>query len=152
MLTKTGERSIVTGLYHNWLTRKASDGTSPSFPAKNCDMAHQLAQSPRPHPPKRGGRGARATIIPANFRPSQGLLPIAQEPEDGALGQMMPFTHNAAGKTPHVDESSFTALSEALSDLREYYALERDPGRASWLSEIIDDIGATVARLEPNLM
>lgn len=68
------------------------------------------------------------------------------------MGQMMPFTHSPAATAPHLDESSFAALSEALSDLRDYYALESDPGRASWLSEIINDIGATVARLEPNLM
>lgn len=142
----------MTGLYHNWSSSKASDGTSPSLPAKKCDMGRQLAQSPRQNPSKRGGRGACALIISANFRPSQGLLPIAHKPEGGALGQMMPFTHSTAATAPRLDESSFTALSEALSDLRDYYALESDPGRACWLSEIIDDIGATVARLEPNLM
>ncbi|WP_143493512.1 MULTISPECIES: hypothetical protein [unclassified Pseudomonas] len=152
MLTKNGERSIVTGLYHNWSNRKASEGSSLSFPAKKCDMGRQSAQSAHQNPPKRGGRSVRVAIIPANFRLPQGLLPIAQEPEDGALGQMMPLTHNAAGTVPHVDESSFNALSEALSDLRDYCALESDPGRASWLSEIIEDIGATVARLEPNPM
>ncbi len=70
----------------------------------------------------------------------------------GAMGQMTPFEASSASSVRYVDESSFFALSETLSELREFYALERDPGRASWLSEIIEEFGETVSRLEPAVM
>jgi len=55
-----------------------------------------------------------------------------------------------APTTPAVDDDSFSQLVEACSELREFYELERCLGRASWLSEIIEDFEALIARLEPS--
>lgn len=66
------------------------------------------------------------------------------------MGQVTPPDDGNKPSLAHIDETSYDALAEILSELREYYELEGDPGRASWLSEIIADFGRTVARLEPS--
>lgn len=51
---------------------------------------------------------------------------------------------------PVIDDDSFSLLRETCSELREFYELERCPGRASWLSEILEDIEALITRLKPS--
>ncbi len=51
---------------------------------------------------------------------------------------------------PAIDDDSFSLLRETCSELREFYELERCPGRASWLSEILEDIEALITRLKPS--
>jgi hypothetical protein len=50
--------------------------------------------------------------------------------------------------TPAIDDDSLALLLEAYSELREFHGLERCHGRASWLSEIIEDFEAITARFE----
>ena len=51
---------------------------------------------------------------------------------------------------PAIDDDSLSLLIEACSELRDFYDLERCPGRAGWLSEIIENFEALIARLEPS--
>lgn len=51
---------------------------------------------------------------------------------------------------PIIDNDSFSLLRETCSELREFYELERCPGRASWLSEILEDIETLITRLKPS--
>ena len=51
---------------------------------------------------------------------------------------------------PGIDDDSLSLLIEACSELRDFYDLEQCPGRAGWLSEIIENFEALIARLEPS--
>lgn len=66
------------------------------------------------------------------------------------MGQVTPPEDSARPSLAHIDETSYDALAEILSELREYHELEADPGRESWLSEIIEDFGRTMSRLKPS--
>lgn len=46
------------------------------------------------------------------------------------------------------DDDSLALLMEANSELRDFYDLEQCPGRAGWLSEIVENFEALIARLE----
>lgn len=52
--------------------------------------------------------------------------------------------------TPSIDVDSFSQLREVCAELREFYELERCSGRASWLSEILEDVEAIIVRLKPS--
>ncbi|WP_140400483.1 hypothetical protein [Pseudomonas putida] len=64
-------------------------------------------------------------------------------PDD--LGKRPPYL-----ATPSIDVDSFSQLREVCAELREFYALERCSGRASWLSEILEDVEAIIVRLKPS--
>ncbi|PVZ44018.1 MULTISPECIES: hypothetical protein [unclassified Pseudomonas] len=64
-------------------------------------------------------------------------------PDD--LGKRAPYL-----PTPSIDVDSFSQLREVCAELREYYELERCSGRASWLSEILEDVEAIIVRLKPS--
>ena len=68
------------------------------------------------------------------------------------MGQVTPPEEGAQPSLAHIDETSYDALAEILSELREYYGLETNPGREAWLSEIIEDFGRTMGRLKPSQM
>ena len=55
-----------------------------------------------------------------------------------------------APTAPGIDDDSLSLLIEACSELRDFYDLEQRPGRAGWLSEIIENFEALIARLEPS--
>lgn len=48
---------------------------------------------------------------------------------------------------PAIDDDSLSLLIEACSELRDFYDLEQCPGRAGWLTEIIENFEALNARL-----
>lgn len=54
-----------------------------------------------------------------------------------------------APTTPVVDDDSLALLIDACSELRDFYDREQCPGRAGWLSEIIENFEALIAQLEP---
>lgn len=49
---------------------------------------------------------------------------------------------------PAIDDDSLSLLIEVRSELRDFYELEQCPGRAGWLSEIVEDFEALIARLD----
>ena len=55
-----------------------------------------------------------------------------------------------APSAPAIDGDSLALLIDACSELRDFYDLEQCPGRAGWLSEIIENFEALIARLEPS--
>jgi hypothetical protein len=54
-----------------------------------------------------------------------------------------------APSAPAIDGDSLAMLIDACSELRDFYYLEQCPGRAGWLSEIIENFEALIARLDP---
>ncbi|QLG96732.1 hypothetical protein HZF02_32970 (plasmid) [Pseudomonas yamanorum] len=54
-----------------------------------------------------------------------------------------------ASNTSGIDQASFSALLDALLELKEFHGLESDLGRSSWLAEIIEDFSGAIAHLEP---
>ncbi|MNF47094.1 hypothetical protein D3C76_344960 [compost metagenome] len=55
-----------------------------------------------------------------------------------------------APTAPAIDDDSLALLIEGSSELRDFYDLEQCPGRAGWLSEIIENFEALIARLDPS--
>lgn len=55
-----------------------------------------------------------------------------------------------APTAPAIDDDSLTLLIEAYSELRDFYDLEQCPGRAGWLSEIVENFEALIAQLNPS--
>lgn len=55
-----------------------------------------------------------------------------------------------APTTPAIDDDSLALLIEACSELSDFYDLEQCPGRAGWLSEIIEEFKALIARVDPS--
>ncbi|MBM6442959.1 hypothetical protein JQF37_04900 [Pseudomonas sp. MIL9] len=51
---------------------------------------------------------------------------------------------------PAIDDDSLALLIDACSELRDFYDLEQCPGRAGWLSEIVEYFEALIARLDPS--
>ncbi|MBN3968229.1 hypothetical protein IMW75_23505 [Pseudomonas gregormendelii] len=51
---------------------------------------------------------------------------------------------------PAIDDDSLALLIEACSELRDFYELEQCSGRAGWLSEIIEEFKALIARVDPS--
>ena len=51
---------------------------------------------------------------------------------------------------PAIDGDSLALLIDAYSELRDFYDLEQCPGRAGWLSEIIENFEALNARFDPS--
>ena len=51
---------------------------------------------------------------------------------------------------PAIDDDSLALLVEACYELRDFYDLEQCPGRAGWLSEIVENFEALIARLDPS--
>lgn len=56
----------------------------------------------------------------------------------------------SAPTAPAIDDDSLTLLIDACSELRDFYDLEQCPGRAGWLSEIIENLEALITGLEPS--
>ena len=56
-----------------------------------------------------------------------------------------------APTAPGIDDDSLSLLIEACSELRDFYDLEQCPGRAGWLSEIVENFEALIARIDPSL-
>ena len=48
------------------------------------------------------------------------------------------------------DDDSLSLLVDACSELRDFYDLEQCPGRAGWLSEIVENLEAKIARIDPS--
>ena len=55
-----------------------------------------------------------------------------------------------APTAPAIDDDSFALLIEAYSELSDFHDLEKCPGRAGWLSEIIEEFKALIARGDPS--
>jgi hypothetical protein len=55
-----------------------------------------------------------------------------------------------APTAPAIDDDSLALLIEACSELNDFYDLEQCPGRAGWLSEIIEEFKALIARVDPS--
>ena len=55
-----------------------------------------------------------------------------------------------APTAPAIDDDSFTLLIELCSELRDFHGLEKCHGRAGWLSEIIGEFEALIARVDPS--
>lgn len=55
-----------------------------------------------------------------------------------------------APTVPAIDDDSLALLIEACSELRDFHDLEKCPGRAGWLSEIIEEFKALIARVDPS--
>jgi hypothetical protein len=55
-----------------------------------------------------------------------------------------------APSVPAIDGDSLALLIDACSELRDFYELEQCPGRAGWLSEIIENFEALIARFDPS--
>ena len=51
---------------------------------------------------------------------------------------------------PAIEGDRLALLIDACSELRDFYNLEQDPGRAGWLSEIVENFEALIARLDPS--
>ena len=49
-----------------------------------------------------------------------------------------------------IDDDSLAVLIEACSELSDSYDLEQCPGRAGWLSEIIEEFKALIAGVDPS--
>jgi hypothetical protein len=63
----------------------------------------------------------------------------------------MPAANDFCAPTaPAIDDDSLTLLIEAYSELRDFYDLEQCPGRAGWLSEIVENFEALIAQLNPS--
>lgn len=56
----------------------------------------------------------------------------------------------SAPTAPAIDDDSLALLIDACSELRDFYDLEKCPGRAGWLSEIVENFEALIARLDPS--
>lgn len=56
----------------------------------------------------------------------------------------------SAPTAPAIDDDSFALLIEAYSELSDYHDLEKCPGRAGWLSEIIEEFKALIDRVDPS--
>lgn len=55
-----------------------------------------------------------------------------------------------APTAPAIDDDSFAQLIELCSELSDFHELERRPGRAGWLSEILEEFKALIARVDPS--
>lgn len=55
-----------------------------------------------------------------------------------------------APSEPAIDDDSLALLIEACSELRDFYDLEPCPGRAGWLSQIVENFEELIARLDPS--
>jgi hypothetical protein len=55
-----------------------------------------------------------------------------------------------APTAPAIDDDSLALLIDACSELRDFYDLEQCPGRAGWLSEIIEEFKALITRVDPS--
>ena len=56
----------------------------------------------------------------------------------------------SAPTAPAIDDDSFALLIELCSELSDFHELERCPGRAGWLSEILEEFKALIARVDPS--
>ncbi len=52
---------------------------------------------------------------------------------------------------PGIDAGSFHALVDLYLELNEFMALEKNPGRISWLSEIAGEFEILIERLKPSV-
>lgn len=55
-----------------------------------------------------------------------------------------------APTAPAIDDDSFALLMDAYSELHDFHDLEKCPGRAGWLSEIIEEFKALIDRVDPS--
>jgi hypothetical protein len=60
------------------------------------------------------------------------------------------YDNFCAPTEPAIDDDSLALLIEACSELRDFYDLEQCQGRAGWLSEIVENFEALIARLDPS--
>ena len=60
------------------------------------------------------------------------------------------FDDCCAPTAPAIDDDSLSQLVDACSELRDFYDLEQCPGRAGWLSEIVENFEALIARIDPS--
>jgi len=80
------------------------------------------------------------------------VKPLNGEPYAYASTTATPGAYDdfCAPTAPAIDDDSLALLIDACSELRDFYDLEQCPGRAGWLSEIVENFEALIARIDPS--
>ena len=80
------------------------------------------------------------------------VRPLNGKPYACVSSTTTPELHDdfCAPTAPAIDDDSLSLLIDACSELRDFYDLEQCPGRAGWLSEIIENLEALIARIDPS--
>ena len=80
------------------------------------------------------------------------VKPLNGEPYAYASTTATPGAYDdfCAPTAPAIDDDSFALLIELCSELCDFHDLEKRPGRAGWLSEILEEFKALIARVDPS--
>ena len=112
--------------------------TAQTFPTLGChdDTRLQLIHQTQ------SGVAIMGSVRPLNGKP---YACVSTTNTPGA------FDDCCAPTAPVIDDDSLSLLVDACSELRNFYDLEQCPGRAGWLSEIVENFEALIARIDPSL-